>query len=574
VYVSGVTAGGSNYVSTSSTAEDVVITAATLTVAKADPAILLVSGNQYTASYVVTVNNSGTVPGTYTLSDTPGFPATGVTLDTLNVTTTGGTLGGVAFPRSNPANNTAAQISASNVLIAVGATHTYTVVITCTGSVNNGAFNTASIAGSSTASDPGCTNIPSPVVNLTLAKRASVASASIGGTVTYTFDLGNTGTIASGTSVTVADQLPAGVVATSAAAGANVSAVNCGTPSAAGALLSCALTLSSGVPVGNTTADNQYVFTITATLPATPGSVVNYASVPPTGTGTPPTPGPACAPAASCGSVTTAVTASDMTSAVVCTPNPGTVGTSVSCTVTCTNSATATAAASAASCGAQAGATGTGLPGFTAGTCPANAATVAAGGNISCGFSFTPTATGAQTVSVGTGATNDSNGGSVFTAGNNPGTTSVTVNAGTPPDLTPTFTFGFTTYNVGDARDVIMNIVEINNVQTTGPVAFFVPFSAGFNYTFAPAQTSTTIVGITYAVQNADWIMTDLGTGMLFTLRDTLNIGPRGRSRVVLNSQATQRGAKANITITIDPLAGGEVRTNNNSVVLTQSVQR
>ena len=194
-----------------------------MTVAKGVPAIALVSGNQYTATYTVTVGNTGGAAGTYTLSDTPAFPLTGVTLDSMNVTTTGGTLGGGAFPRANPGNNTAQQISGAAVAIAAAGSHTYTVVITfttsaaatnltCNGTPNNGAFNTATITGSTPGSNNNCGSVPgAPALELTkIAGVPTVAAGTdpnrtdVGDTVAYAFSVTNTGNVDL-TNVTISD---------------------------------------------------------------------------------------------------------------------------------------------------------------------------------------------------------------------------------------------------------------------------------------------------------------------------------------------------------------------------------
>jgi hypothetical protein len=62
------------------------------------------------------------------------------------------------------------------------------------------------------------------------------------------------------------------------------------------------------------------------------------------------------------------------------------------------------------------------------------------------------------------------------------------------------------------------------------------------------------------------------GSGYLFA--STTPIPAGGRSRIVISSQADVAGTKANITVNIVALSGGETRTNNNAVVLAQSVQR
>ena len=121
------------------------------------------------------------------------------------------------------------------------------------------------------------------------------------GTLVYTIALGNSGQTNSGTTLTVADVLPSGVTYQSAAAGTNVTSVACtGTTT-----LSCTVNLTSALVAG--AANGAATFTITATAPSTAGSITNYASVDPTGGTTPPGPGPACTPIASCGSAPTTI---------------------------------------------------------------------------------------------------------------------------------------------------------------------------------------------------------------------------------------------------------------------------
>ena len=80
-------------------------------------------------------------------------------------------------------------------------------------------------------------------------------------------------------------------------------------------------------------------------------------------------------------------------------------------------------------------------------------------------------------------------------------------------------------------------------------------------------------------MNNPAWSMTTQATGLLFTSTTTIQASVDaglgfGRSRIVLTSAGIQAGAKAGITVNISSLSGGEIRTNNNSVVLSQSVQR
>ena len=147
--------------------------------------------------------------------------------------------------------------------------------------------------------------------NLTLNKTAT-GTVLTGGTITYTLGLGNSGGSPSGTSATVKDVLPAGVVATAVTAGTGVTAVDCGSlPSAAGATLTCSVTLSSALD--STAPNGTAAFRVTATAPSSAGTITNYASVDPTGGSSPATPGVSCTTLSCASAATTVNTPSNLT---------------------------------------------------------------------------------------------------------------------------------------------------------------------------------------------------------------------------------------------------------------------
>ena len=130
--------------------------------------------------------------------------------------------------------------------------------------------------------------------SITLSKTAP-ATVAPGAAIAYVLGVTNNGFIATGTSVVVREQLPPGVIATGATAGTGVTSVNCGTmPSAAGALLTCTMTLpTGGIPANG----GVRSFTLNATAPLVAAGTVltNYANSNVAGSGT-----PATAPSASC----------------------------------------------------------------------------------------------------------------------------------------------------------------------------------------------------------------------------------------------------------------------------------
>jgi len=269
-----------------------------LTVLKGAPVIASVntppSGNQYTATYTVTVRNNGTADGTYTLTDTPAFPATGITLNGWAVAVVGNadpdSVGTAVDPASG--NGNVSQVSASNLTLKPGKTHTYTVAITFTTSAaaadlsctdpatpNNGAFNTATITGNLTGTTPpgssaatACGDLPT-ALNLTLKKEASVAQAAKGDSFTYTLKASNSGPAATTDPTTVVDTIPVGVKVTAID---NGSGFTC-TPSPAlpltgdGSTTTVSCTSATGVAAG---AADVTVATLTVTKTNT-ADVVN-----------------------------------------------------------------------------------------------------------------------------------------------------------------------------------------------------------------------------------------------------------------------------------------------------------
>ncbi|WP_431123833.1 prealbumin-like fold domain-containing protein [Variovorax paradoxus] len=146
--------------------------------------------------------------------------------------------------------------------------------------------------------------------SITLSKTAP-ATVAPGAAIAYVLSLTNSGPAATGTSVVVREQLPPGVSATGATAGTGVTSVSCGTmPSAAGALLTCTMTLpAAGIPASG----GVRSFTLNATAPLVAAGTVltNYANSNVAGSGT-----PATAPGAACVSNTTVSCASAATTVV------------------------------------------------------------------------------------------------------------------------------------------------------------------------------------------------------------------------------------------------------------------
>lgn len=283
---------------------------ASLTLSKAATSSVATNG---TITYTLNLGNAGTSASGTTATVMDQLPA-GVAATAADIAT------GVSSVSCIPLNTAGAlltcSVSLTSALPAGSSNGTAAFTLTATAPATVGQItNYASVdpSGGGSPPTPGLTCTPSASCgsaltsvgsNFTLAKTAT-ASVATGGTITYTIGLGNSGSATSGTSVTVSEQLPAGVIATAVTRSTNVATVNCGTlPSAPGEKLTCTVTLTAGMATNSP--DGTSSFTITATAPSSAGSITNYASVDPAGTANPPIPGPSCL-SSSCGSATTSV---------------------------------------------------------------------------------------------------------------------------------------------------------------------------------------------------------------------------------------------------------------------------
>jgi large repetitive protein len=320
-------------------APTVVSTPPNITLAKTGPATATTNGN---VIYTIALGNSGTLASGLSLTVADVLPA------------------GMTYQSAAPGTDVSAVTCAGTTTIACSVTlaaplpplsangaATFTLTATApatAGSVTNYASVDPNGGNTPPAPGPGCTPVAScgsapttinTPVNVTLTKTGP-ATAQVNGTIAYTIALGNSGQTASGTTLTVADVLPAGVTYQSAAPGTNVSAVACsGTTT-----LSCTVNLATALAAG--AANGAATFTITVQAPATAGSITNYASVDPTGGTTPPAPGPACTPAASCGSAPTTINVAPAPQLTILKTGPSTAraGSTIVYTILVTNTGT------------------------------------------------------------------------------------------------------------------------------------------------------------------------------------------------------------------------------------------
>jgi len=181
--------------------------------------------NQYTITYVVTVNNTGSSAGAYDLADT--FAFAGATVNAVSAITHGGSdpLAGT-LGTLTPAGGTI--VTGETIAAGANETYTYTVTFTLTDPAtandctnpSGGLRNAATLGGSATGESDTCSGVPA----VTMVKLLSGESGTLPGiaepgeTLTYTIALTNNGSVAE-TNYSVTDPLDPNVTFVSASNG-------------------------------------------------------------------------------------------------------------------------------------------------------------------------------------------------------------------------------------------------------------------------------------------------------------------------------------------------------------------
>jgi|GEM_PF-920871 len=194
----------------------VVVPTANVRMTKTVASVLTTGAASYQVNYAIDVVNVGGSAATYTLTDTLGFPNSGIVfIGNAQVATTGGTLN-PALPggQFTPMNGAIEQLSASGVNLAVGATHTYMVSVRvgvqpgslqdggCTGAAGHGFYNEASLSGTLSLESAACAPVDGNVPLIRLVKTVALGTdvngdhyGDVGDSLDYGFEISNPGTL-------------------------------------------------------------------------------------------------------------------------------------------------------------------------------------------------------------------------------------------------------------------------------------------------------------------------------------------------------------------------------------------
>lgn len=152
-------------------------------------------------------------------------------------------------------------------------------------------------------------------------------------------------------------------------------------------------------------------------------------------------------------------------------------------------------------------------------------------------------------------------------------TTAFFTKANEIPDLTPTLDIDNLSFAAaGTNRDFVVNLYNIGLANTDGStIAFRINKLPSFTITYSTVSGTSNVYG-GVANENSNWIFTENAGFITATAIAGTNIAKDGLAVIgfhISRNAGVASNTSQNITPTIVPGSGGEIKTNNNSVVTT-----
>ncbi|KQS23821.1 hypothetical protein [Dyadobacter sp. Leaf189] len=140
-------------------------------------------------------------------------------------------------------------------------------------------------------------------------------------------------------------------------------------------------------------------------------------------------------------------------------------------------------------------------------------------------------------------------------------------------DLTPTIDINALLFAEAASRDFVLNMYEINNVETSGLISFRISKISAFKITYPLTSGTSNVLG-GVANQNSSWDFTENANFVIITSKAGIKIAQGGKA--VVGFKITRNaGQSANITQNITAVivggAGGEVNSDNNQAIVQVS---
>lgn len=143
---------------------------------------------------------------------------------------------------------------------------------------------------------------------------------------------------------------------------------------------------------------------------------------------------------------------------------------------------------------------------------------------------------------------------------------------GAVPDLVPTIDIDALNFTAASsARDFVVNIFEINNLQTTEPIVIRVTKLPAFSISYNSSSGVSDVFG-GIMNENSNWDITENSGFITFTSKVGVFISGSGSAILGLTispNMGTAPNTSQNITATIAGGSGGEIKIDNNRSIVT-----
>ncbi|NIJ53629.1 hypothetical protein [Dyadobacter arcticus] len=135
------------------------------------------------------------------------------------------------------------------------------------------------------------------------------------------------------------------------------------------------------------------------------------------------------------------------------------------------------------------------------------------------------------------------------------------------PDLTPTIDINSLIFNANVSRDFVVNIYEINNLNTVGNISFRINKLGGFTISY-PSESGVSNVFGGVTNNNSNWTFTE--NANYITASKSSAILGNGKSIIgfkIKRKGGIPAGTSQNIKATIVGGTGGDIKSSNNAVI-------
>jgi hypothetical protein len=138
------------------------------------------------------------------------------------------------------------------------------------------------------------------------------------------------------------------------------------------------------------------------------------------------------------------------------------------------------------------------------------------------------------------------------------------------PDLSPTISIDGLNFNPGGKRDFVVNIFEVNNVQTIGEITLRINKPPAFTITYSTNNSISNVFG-GIQNQNGSWNFSENANFITVTSKAGVQIGPGNHAIIGFNiarKAGAGPGTTQNLSATLLAGTGGDGVSSNNQAII------